>query len=104
MLTASTGVRSAALLLIAGLPICGANGDRAARKVYVALAQGQVDPHGALEASRLRVCQLAHLAHGMATQPARGRVGRGVPVGAVSDVHGDMPAQPVDQAPTQRDE
>jgi hypothetical protein len=50
------------------------------------------------------VRQLAHLAHGMATQPARRREGAGVSLGAVGDVHGDAPAQPVDQSPATRDE
>lgn len=35
--------------------------------------------------ARLRVGQLAHLAHGMAAQPARNRVGRSVSVGAMGN-------------------
>ena len=50
-----------------------------------------------LTACCLRVRQLAHLAHGMATRPARGRVGRGVYVHTLCDVDADAAASAVDQ-------
>jgi hypothetical protein len=40
----------------------------------------------------------------MAAQPARGRVGGGVAVGAMGDVHAYPPAQAVDQASWQREQ